>query len=170
MESDSRTPTIRPRASILLLDASGRLLLVGAEDPGGAWDQAVWVPLGGAVELGETYEEAAVRELFEETGIPIASVGPYVWEWHALFPWGTELYDTRERFFVVQIPSGEGLVLRGNTGAEKDDFRRFQSRWWTASEVRESDKLFAPPQMARLLPDVVAGRYPSEPIRLSGWD
>lgn len=50
-------------AGILLLDGEGRILLQRRGDDGN------WCIPGGAVEPGETVEAAAIREVFEETGI-----------------------------------------------------------------------------------------------------
>lgn len=52
---------------VLLIDGYGRLLLQKRAD--GIWD----LP-GGIVELGETLEEAAKREVLEETGIIIKNL------------------------------------------------------------------------------------------------
>src|SRR3712207_8303508 len=74
---DLETPKgARPVARVLLLGPGGRLLLLLAQDaPGGhQW----WVTPGGGLDPGESFEQAARRELLEETGIR-AEVGPWVW-------------------------------------------------------------------------------------------
>jgi ADP-ribose pyrophosphatase YjhB (NUDIX family) len=54
------------RAQVVLLEA-GRILLARHQRRNGSY----WVLPGGAVEPGETPEEAAVREVREETGLEI---------------------------------------------------------------------------------------------------
>lgn len=55
------------RAQVVLVE-SGRVLMVRLERPG----RSFWVLPGGAIERGETPEEAAVREVREETGLEVA--------------------------------------------------------------------------------------------------
>jgi len=56
----------------IVLDEAGRLLMIqrGTEPDLGRWS----LP-GGRVELGETDEEAAVREVREETGLDVEVIG-----------------------------------------------------------------------------------------------
>ena len=56
----------------IVLDDDGRLLMIqrGTEPDRGRWS----LP-GGRVELGETDEEAAVREVREETGLDVEVIG-----------------------------------------------------------------------------------------------
>ena len=58
-----------PRASVklLLLDEQDRVLLVHAADP--RTGLGSWYPVGGGVEAGESLDEAARREAYEETGL-----------------------------------------------------------------------------------------------------
>lgn len=59
-------PVIMTCAGCAVLDDSGRVLLQRRADAHGTWG----LP-GGAMELGETLEEAAVRETREETGLDV---------------------------------------------------------------------------------------------------
>ncbi|RLL43692.1 NUDIX domain-containing protein [Oceanobacillus piezotolerans] len=57
-------PVILPGAVAIILDEKGRILLQQRTHPKGAWG----IP-GGLMELGESTEEVAKREVYEETGL-----------------------------------------------------------------------------------------------------
>jgi hypothetical protein len=39
-------------------------------------------------------------------------------------------------------------------------------RWWSLAEIQASGAFFAPPSLHVLLPPILAGEYPAEPIAL----
>lgn len=84
-------PILQVGASVILLDGDGRVLLQRRADNG------MWGYHGGAVEPGEVLEEAAARELREETGLVAHSLelygvfsGP---ELRYVYPNGDEVYN-----------------------------------------------------------------------------
>ncbi|GAA4750046.1 NUDIX hydrolase [Gordonia alkaliphila] len=96
-------------ASVVLVDEDGRVLLVkrGHDPQRGRWS----VP-GGHVEPGETFEEAAVREVHEETGLEV-TVGEELWT--ATVPFGDdELFEVHD--FAGTVTGG---VLRSGDDAEE---------------------------------------------------
>ena len=145
----------RAAARILLVDHSSRLLLLHAEEP--ASGHRFWLAPGGGLRPGERFEDAARRELREETGLE-ASIGPWVWTRRHVGLWnGEQTFDVYERFFVATTDD-----VRVKPAAQ-DRYVR-SHRWWTVAEIQESDEDFAPRRLGELLGDIVSGNYPGAPI------
>ena len=82
----------RPSARLLIIDDAGRVLLFRfVHHEGALAGQDYWATPGGGVEEGETFEQAAIRELEEGTGIRAENVGP----------------EVAQREFALQLPDGE---------------------------------------------------------------
>jgi 8-oxo-dGTP pyrophosphatase MutT (NUDIX family) len=70
-----------PAARVLLIDPLDRVLLLRG-------DLDVWIAPGGALKPGEAAAQAALRELWEETGVEAVELSPYVWTCVHRFEWG----------------------------------------------------------------------------------
>jgi len=68
----SATPIHRVTARVLPVSSTGAVLLLQERDPARP-GELYWSSIGGAVDSGESLPEAAVRELWEETGIVVGA-------------------------------------------------------------------------------------------------
>ena len=68
-DSASDLVNVRRAARVVLLDRENRVLLMHFREPNVAPPNVFWATPGGALDDGESWEQAALRELAEETGI-----------------------------------------------------------------------------------------------------
>ncbi len=144
----------RDAARVLLLDDTDRVLLI-AHLPGDG--RTVWTAPGGGLDVGETHEQAAARELHEEIGID-APLGPWVWSRSATFTFrGIWLHQT-ERWFLARVA---GLDA---DDVPLDDLATSGARWWSIEELKTTDEVLAPGAFATQLARILTAGPPTEPI------
>jgi len=148
---------LRPTARVFLLDPTDRVLLFDTE----LTYTRVWMTPGGGVKSGESFEQAALRELWEETGVPDAELGPCVCTVRFRFELSGELVDQDERYFVARAANAE-LRPGGLEPGEMDEIK--SHRWWTAAEIAASTDHFRPRSLADLLPAILSRESASESI------
>ncbi|MGC4174093.1 NUDIX hydrolase [Demequina sp.] len=123
-------------ARVLLLDGSGRLLLVRGHDPHQP-ERSFWFTPGGGIEAGESPREAAVRELAEETGYvlePGELVGP-VWLRTAVFDFASRPYTQHEQIFVGLLADAERRPRAGVEFTADEHEALDEVTWLSHAEV-----------------------------------
>jgi 8-oxo-dGTP pyrophosphatase MutT (NUDIX family) len=161
----AEVPPVRPAARVLVLDPAGRVLLFGARladlatPPGPV---LYWYTPGGQIEPGESMRQAAARELGEEIGLlvdPAALEGP-VWLRRAIAPLLGVPMDHRETYFALRDVVHE-VDVSGQTAVEA--YEDQPHRWWSAEEIRRSDEIFVPAELADALQQLLTGPWPGAP-------
>jgi 8-oxo-dGTP pyrophosphatase MutT (NUDIX family) len=140
--------TFRATSRVLLFDESDRVLLF--LQYGKTHEVAArWMTPGGGVDPGESFDDAAVREVEEETGLVLESVpSPF---------WGAD-FDPDQRWHVYTSGHFEWYALRvanfeprsaGWTDDEKVDI--LEHRWWGVDELADSGEVIEPDSLIELL-------------------
>ncbi|MEU5403097.1 NUDIX hydrolase [Streptomyces sp. NPDC005963] len=156
-------PHPRKVARVVLLDPQDRILLMHGrepDDPSDSW----WFTPGGGLEGDETREEAALRELAEETGITDVQWGPQLWQRYCSFPFDGRQWDQDEWYFLArtaQTVTGP----RALTALEQRSVAGL--RWWTSAELSSTRETVYPTKLAELLRTLLAEGPPTTPVVLA---
>lgn len=144
----------RPAARILLVDGEARILLFrftpGDRPP-------FWVTPGGALDPGETYPQAARRELREEVGLDL-DCGPEVARRVVEFLTIERVDVTAdERYFRLDVDACE-VTDAGHTDLERRVMTEW--RWFTRAEIAAHPEPIYPQDLLDLLAATDPSRLP----------
>jgi len=118
-------PRIDP--AIIVLVSDGERALLGRQ---ASWPPRRYSTIAGFVEPGESLEDAVVREVAEETGVPVTDV-----RYHSSQPW--PFPSSVMLGFQARAPAGSEVRL----GGELED-----ARWFTREQVQAGEALTPPTQ------------------------
>ena len=118
--------------------------------------RAFWATPGGGLDPGESFEQAACREMFEEIGIRIDDPGPQVASREASLQLPTgETVTADERFFLIRMRNIE--VSTANwTELEREVM--LDHRWWTCADIESNTEQIWPENLPEILIDAGAWR------------
>ena len=149
---------------VVLRDRAGRILLFRAVLASRAAEHW-WELPGGGIEPGESYQQAAVREIREETGLEIsaAQVGPPRWRRSATWTARGVRRLQHEVVVLVQLDADAPPVTDGGRTAEELE-EYVGSRWWAVADILASAERFYPGRLPELLPAFLVGAELTEPF------
>jgi 8-oxo-dGTP pyrophosphatase MutT (NUDIX family) len=154
----------RSAVRVVLRDEDGRVLMFRAVQPSRTPD-GWWELPGGGLDPGESYVDAAVREIREETGLEITpgQVGPPRWRRSATWSARGIRRLQHEVVVEVRVPGQRpALSAAGQTAEELEEY--VSARWWDPAELADSEERFYPGRLAQLLPRFLAGETLDEPF------
>jgi 8-oxo-dGTP diphosphatase len=158
----------RPSARLILLDPDDRLFLFHVHDPG-VFDPAnphfdpFWVMIGGFVDPGEEFADAAVREAREETAIVVDGPVRWVWKRERRMSWRGKDVLHRERFFLGRT---ERTEVDTSGLDERERSWTLGHRWWRPDEIAASKERFEPLDLAAQLQMLLKNGPPAEPVTI----
>lgn len=163
---DPDLPTIKRNVvRLVVLDTDERILLLHVQDLGNPQFGTVWELPGGGIEAGETYAQAAVRELYEETGLEIDPLRLSAPSWHreAAYVYRGTRWLQHELVAAVRVRAAEPSIRDTHRlKVEKDDV--LNARWWTLQEIAQIGERFYPRSLPELLPRFLQGESLDEPL------
>jgi 8-oxo-dGTP pyrophosphatase MutT (NUDIX family) len=148
----------RGAARLLVLTPEPQILLLRLEP---SFRDPFWVTPGGGLDEGETYEEAATRELAEEVGRDDLQLGPCIWSREVTFTWERWRVHQKERTFLVEVPAPFDAVT-----VFPDEEPITGHGWFTLDRLRTEPDAIYPVGLAGHLERLIANGHENGPIDL----
>lgn len=172
MTSDRNTradlPVVeRTAVRLVVLDTADRVLLLHVQDLSNPQAGTLWELPGGGIEADETFSEAALRELREETGIdvPLECIPAPTWRRRIEYVYRGVCRHQRELIAAVRLLDPSPCIVASlRVGDEKEDV--LGARWWSMQEIMASSERFYPMSLRAMLPRFLAGESIEEPLEI----
>lgn len=136
------------KSRVLLLDAQDHILLFLTKHDVPGYP-ARWLTTGGHLEAGESHRDAAIRELFEETGLVIDEPGAVIWAHDFVAERSPGFFANHHEEFYVQRTTRFAPSHADWTPEERLDI--LDERWWSLAELRATTEPVEPANLIALL-------------------
>jgi 8-oxo-dGTP pyrophosphatase MutT (NUDIX family) len=147
-EHATTTDVVYAKSRVLLVDQYDHvLLLLTRHDVEGY--PARWLTTGGHLEIGEDHPTAAIRELFEETGLVIADPGAPFWSHDFVAERAPGVWASHHEVWYSVRTTRFDLDTSNWTPEERVDI--IDQRWWSLRELETTADPVEPENLARLL-------------------
>jgi 8-oxo-dGTP diphosphatase len=141
----------RRAARLVVVDSHNRVLLF---QYAGMVDQKYWATPGGGLEDGESFEEAAAREAFEELGVRSPKLDALRDRTPDFVMVETQVHQT-ERFFLLRLDS---LELNDEVREEHRREGILDTRWWSLVDLSNSSESIFPETLAEIVVHATRGQ------------
>ncbi|WPU21673.1 NUDIX domain-containing protein [Cedecea neteri] len=133
----------RPSSRLIVISPESHVLLFNfCHKDDALRGNTYWATPGGGLKHDESYEQAALRELFEETGLTRKTAGPQIASrnFKMMLPSG-ETVLAEERFFIIHVDKSD-IDCSNWTDNEKKVIR--DHHWWTVEELKQTSEIIFP--------------------------
>ncbi len=161
---------IRNSIRVLLINEQNEILLMLADDSKTTSTDGIkrgrfWFVIGGEIKYDESTEEAAIREIYEESGLKEGDVelGAIVWFGEYDLILDGKLTHLKQRFMVAKTKIRE-VSLTKLDGWEKRVVQKLA--WFSIDDIKNSEDIIYPVGIEDYLIDILAEKYPTDPIEI----
>lgn len=163
-------PIVRPSVRVILLNKLNEVLMLKADDPNtterdGLCRTPFWFLVGGGLNSGESIEQAAIREVYEETGIKRheLTLGPLVWRGEVDLRFHGVLTRLDQHYVVAHTSSSE-ISFAHLEISEQAVIK--EARWFSVWGLTTISEPVYPKELTQHLPAIVRKKYPEAPLTI----
>jgi len=156
---------IRKSSRAIILNKKKQMFLFQYQFDYLADDEAIWITPGGGLEVGESFDDALKRELYEELGIQLKQSYKQVYYRNPIYTLknGNQV-QSEERFYLIYL-NEETFLYDSWTESEKK--RMLKGKWWSVEEIKLSSDKFFSEDILSIITNLSDGIMPQEPKEIA---